>query len=1454
MEELASFSSRVRGLSHYVSVPVEDDTKNEAIPVNPGDQDGLESFLFADRAVYKTTALCMQREQQFSLSKKSGLSSLNLKRTSQTAASPLSPDSVEADASFDDIELKTVLKKSDLKRAHPADIVCEGCRNAIDFGKDYETIITYKATAQKDLLYFHDDFCVTLRRLKESIRRFVMDAGLPESRRAETTIGYMRNLFLNFNTLISTDYCVPRPNPLSGHALKGDALRLAHMSFIRSNANKLILRQQALDNRQAKNFEDEYSWKFKELPQSLQYANMSIYGACLAKLVVHCLLSKQLEPLWLTLAFVVSGMTATESLQIVEEHRTDLAKVKEMEHLDLVLTSMIEAADYTIAMALYLSDYMTSNAENDLSRSADFEKVANKYIQIASELVASVESDHLLSLLLETPTDIAHLSVFEIAIKYGISDFMDNSRIQMLMTHMWSEFEFLDPSKNFRTQDIALFELISLLTKQPAKFYYCPVGRYWVESVMYMAYVCVVSAVVYETNYDLSSPISTLEWTMWIFNAGFIIGEITQMAFDGLGYLTDVGNVFDVLIMINWALLAMCRFACKNVYSDSEQCNASTTLSYHDGFTVEDAHTRNRPAVMLYSTIFCAQICILWSRVCLIFSTNRNVGPFVSMIPGMVTDILKWAFVLSIFYIGYSFGTYFLIAGDVTEACGVDDGSLDTFSVVAEYNFILLMGQSEWSVLEANDCMSPGRSLVVKLYMYGFSILGTVLLLNLLIAMMASTYEKIREGTAKQVNFARAEETFGMSHSNAIIPPPLNVIVFALSILWFAAEFLLMLCTCFTFILNIEKLVPLSIDYAANFPKLQNKNSRNLLQTPLRCCNILQRLKNPKYLLGNKLAKNYSSTARYCQFCRVYMRVNGNIAHYFKLFVNYRLDEADVKFMQSLMQNAGICPHCYRPYRIYEKTENGIKSNRLFRWQVVLELLSFFVFMVVLWLPLIILVALPALFGALFSFVDDVKQNTKIVAGNRASLVKDDKYVQLVENIIEKEGTTDTEVLSTQVSQLNRKLIQIKMSQQKAASVLAEHGGFLADHKHTLSKMKPYIVNIDSKMDKTMSTQQQLHQQQLSVFEHGMERQSVKILQSKDLLDVHTDYNKQHQQRLQEQRLIAEQHHQEMTAFKAQLDELRTLRARDEVHKQGQAARQEALEKQHAQELQSFNKELKQQRVLREMEAAKQEKNNTQQREEMATLHQEQLASLQAEIVKQQKLREEEERKIREEQEKRELLNQQQVQDMAILQSQLQQLRVLKEAEDKKREIELKLRKQQEQKMKSVEQEILRIKQQKKQFSAQRKSDASQQAKQLDALQKQLHDLEQEKRKNELKDKQNKETQEIREIHHQTKVTELKQQMSLMIREQEHEASLTKSNTMRQDKERMQHQIHVEKMKHSMNRLETSIKQSSYDIDDDDGDGDDENNPNDSENQDDDILDSLTVGFKKLMPNFGNQY
>eukprot|EP01084_Bolivina_argentea_P089265 161095_1 len=211
------------------------------------------------------------------------------------------------------------------------------------------------------------------------------------------------------------------------------------MNMIRSNAWKLILKQQTLDSRQGKNLEDNYEWKFDNIPRLVQYANMNIYGESLYIFVTQQLQTKQWDVLWLLLAFIASSMDTTKSLELLNKNSDILCKVKDITHLDVLCTSMIESSDFAIAMSLYLSAFMNDAGESDLSRSSDFEEISDKYVRIANNLVENVESTHLLALLLETPTDITpnKLNVFEIAIKYEIYSFMHSSRIQMLMASMW---------------------------------------------------------------------------------------------------------------------------------------------------------------------------------------------------------------------------------------------------------------------------------------------------------------------------------------------------------------------------------------------------------------------------------------------------------------------------------------------------------------------------------------------------------------------------------------------------------------------------------------------------------------------------------------------------------------------------------------------------------------------------------------------------------------------------------------------------------------------------------------------------------------------------------------------------------------------------------------------------------------------------------------------------------
>eukprot|EP01083_Nonionella_stella_P080159 220125_1 len=1291
---------------------------------------GLSDLKFTNKTLYNETDLYKKRD----VLKKKNLINFEFAKSKSN----------EATQNTAQVEMISAPSNSarQKKEGHPT-VKCEGCGNDIVLNVEYDNCITYtaKIIGPNKLFYFHDELCVTLRRMKESCRRYVLDDTLAETNRANTTRGYIKNLLMHFNSLISIKCVVPKPQypvkktnnlkKLNVNAIsmkthnpkknkeKTKKTALLRIAMARDNAYKLIERQRTLHARVAKNFDEDYQWKFEEVPRPIQYANMKIYGESLYVFVTKQLQTKQWDGLWLLLAFIASTMDTATSLQLLRMNSGILCKVKEIAHLDILGASMIESADFTIAMALYLSAFMSDAADNDLSRSAEFEEIADKYTRIASNLVDNMESNHLLALLLETPTDITpnKLNVLEIAIQFELHDFMHSSRIQMLMASMWSEFEYLNPNKRFRTTDIELFTLCRQLVFHPATFYYCPVGRFWSESFMYILYVILVTIVVYKQNYDLVSPLPEIEWIMWIFNAGFISNEISQLILEGMyQYFSDVGNAFDVLIIINWIILFLMRFWCRHLYDNyATQCTGN--------------HDKN--ATLVYMFVFCLQIIILWSRASMIFRRSRQIGPFLSMIPGMIKDILNWAFVLSIFFVGFCFGVDFIVAGDIDPLLCNVGGSMGDFSLVTEYIFILLMGQSDWSYLEPNGCISNRRSIMLKVFLWFFSILGTILLLNLLIAMMASTYERIREGTAKQVNFARAEQTYALAHRHAIIPPPLNGVVFAVSCVWFFFEFLVFVFSCGKAIININGIVPLYIDYNIIHDHHEedddNEEQKSDGNTYF-CCGLFQQLKDPKATL-RKVFQQYSSTARYCSFCRFFMCENGNISNYFELFLDYKLDEADTKFMKSLLQNdTGICPKCYRPYKKYNE-----KSNRLYRWQVILELISFYIFMIFLYLPLILWIAFPAIVNGGIATMQNVKNQSNVNTsdqGNRKAVFKDDKYLKLIESVIDEETLDQNDLLTLQIKALHKKLVKVNTNQVNTNRAVEKQSILIND------SIIPYIQKINTKMDLSMSTTQKLHEEQL----HFTANQ----------------YDMQNKELRHNQEVNALQHEQQMGALQTQLMEFKEKQAIQESQRNEQhELYQEALKKQN----------------------------------EQNEMNQEILSTLQTQIDKEKHMRLNEETEYKEESEKNDLLSLKQEKELKITQLRMQNIELIKKLEAEKSEIDNKLSQNREQKIKRIETEINTL---------QLNTDEDDVVKDL---QRQLMVMMEEKEQ-EKQHKDDNEMKELKQIEMDKELSSLKEEMEMMFQKKSEFEQLKLKQTREYEEKNIEHLIEMEKLKQSVNTIQ----------------------------------------------------
>eukprot|EP01084_Bolivina_argentea_P005268 9958_1 len=649
-------------------------------------------------------------------------------------------------------------------------VTCAGCRQEFNMnGYQYkDTAIFVRADIMKkdEWFCFHDEYCVILRRLKESIRRYVLNETLRRNEKDDvrTVYNYVTDLLENYDLLITVEKHRALPKPFENE--NTDEINRQIIQLNRTHIHQIRMRWDKSKKKRNKS---------SDFPKSIKFCNTMIYGKSLATFIIYQLSAKQSDALWLVLAFILQQMATTSAIKILEKYKITLLKVQDVDNLDRVLSSVVQSSTYTVATALYLSAYIKEAGNRDVSRSTHWIELSEKYVGIALKLANSIESDHLLSLLMEIPTDLCGQSIFGICMKYEIIDFLDNARAQRLLNHLWSEFDLLNPHKDFRADKIGFEELLYRLVNKPNEFYYCPVGGYWVECIMYMVYISIVTGVVMEGEHDLTKLPTPLEWSMWFCSIGYLAGEISQIIFYGNGYLQQIDNIMDIWIIANWIVIGIVRFNC-----------------VHGIVTVIDQHCIGRDDTAVLSLIhmffFCMQIVILWSRVAFIFKTSQIVGPFIAMLPGMMKDICVWAFVLSIFFLGFGYGANFIIAGDISE--------LPDYIYVFEYVFITLMGQSDWTYLNASADFSAHRSILLKVVMWTFAVMGTILLVNLLIAMMASTYEHLREDRTKMVNFARSSQIYTSAYRYAVIPPPLNIIVYIVAVFWAIFEVSVLLCSC----------------------------------------------------------------------------------------------------------------------------------------------------------------------------------------------------------------------------------------------------------------------------------------------------------------------------------------------------------------------------------------------------------------------------------------------------------------------------------------------------------------------------------------------------------------------------------------------------------------------------------------------------------------------------------
>eukprot|EP01083_Nonionella_stella_P028170 77583_1 len=792
----------------------------------------------------------------------------------------------------------------------------------------------------------------------------------------------------------------------------------------------------------------------REFRDIVQLLNPERFGAPIWRFVMHQMSAKARPSLGVLLTILAEELPSNTVFSLLEEDRELIRRCKPSD-VTTICQAVIKSSKFPVTSALYLARYMEKNALSDLARSSMWRTFCDEYEDIAIDLINMVQSDHLLAMLFEIPTNIDYKSVIELAVSYRRVRLINSARVQAVMPHMWSESEFLNPNKPIRTTYLDLYEMYNFLWKSPVRFYFCPLGLYTTSALLYVAYLILVSFIscrdIYPyTEYDVVS----LETVMWICNWGYILFEVLELESRRAQYfaMDSMNNRLDMCMSINWILLFILRICAiqfvpeindydgnKIPYVGDAQLehmpNATNSemavLERHQG-----ALKRNEPYTIVYMSLWSIQIIILWVRVVGLLQRTKTIGPLLRMISIVVKDVISFLILLIALTFGFLFAVRYVIGGDIDpdvtcdmseeiDDCAEASQPLDNIISIAFYLLQTLLGQQDWSVMETNRLygFGSGRAQLLTLVVIIYILLGSIIALSMLVAIMTTSFGRLNDEAKAQLAFLRVQTTYDTAHRGRMMPPPFNVFVIAVWIVITTLNMLIKVCTCGSCKLDIDAINPYYIAC------LRRRSQRGDNQYGIRKeTESYSATKMKKKLIASQLHRHYltenlddrvdmlslfesidamadDTKKRYCKhcYCRIRDIKDGKLENYFKCFAfghgNSKVfDERDECMIKQRLQYCSLCPQCYRPY--------GIRStDRYHRHHVLVEIISCYLFLLLIWIPLLLILFIPTLFSRLCNRISQSEvYNIQLDAGKHHS---NDEYQKVVHRIVEKqyEGT-----------------------------------------------------------------------------------------------------------------------------------------------------------------------------------------------------------------------------------------------------------------------------------------------------------------------------------------------------------------------------------------------------------------------------------------------------------------
>ncbi|KTF92872.1 hypothetical protein cypCar_00015802 [Cyprinus carpio] len=309
--------------------------------------------------------------------------------------------------------------------------------------------------------------------------------------------------------------------------------------------------------------------------------------------------------------------------------------------------------------------------------------------------------------------------------------------------------------------------------KQLGKLLKVPVIKFLLHSASYMWFLITlltesIFMEIYRSDFASRKQNILHNSLHMIWVAGFFWFECKEVWIEGLkSYFLDLWNIVDMMVLSMYLasftlrILIMLKgyFLCQDS-SAQELCDYFTN-------TVREDWKQEDPQ-LIAETLFAVTSMLSFTRLAYILPAHESLGTLQISMGRMIDDMMRFMFILMII------GTAFLCGINNIYVPYVVSPHLGRFNETFNFLFWTMFGMANQEYIDMPDYALA--EFVGRIFYGIFTLLIVIVLLNMLIAMISNSFQRIEDDADVEWKFARSKLYLSYFREGLTMPAPFNII------------------------------------------------------------------------------------------------------------------------------------------------------------------------------------------------------------------------------------------------------------------------------------------------------------------------------------------------------------------------------------------------------------------------------------------------------------------------------------------------------------------------------------------------------------------------------------------------------------------------------------------------------------------------------------------------------